>query len=198
MKKNAFLTFIFSLVPGAGQMYIGYMKRGVSIMTLFALAIMFGTNYVYDFIVVAPIIWAYSFFDTWNLRNNLSEQTKHIQDNFIFSKLVSGADGFDNLAKKYYKIVGYACIGLAALMFFNNALVPLLIDFIPFINYYRITQAINTAVISGLLVWLGLFLLKKNNAAQTQHVEDEYISYKANVSTDDSLLTNTNETDEQQ
>ena len=30
MKKNAFLTFIFGCMPGAGQMYFGYMKRGTA------------------------------------------------------------------------------------------------------------------------------------------------------------------------
>jgi TM2 domain-containing membrane protein YozV len=34
-KKNSFLTFIFSLIPGAGQMYLGFMKRGLSLMSCF-------------------------------------------------------------------------------------------------------------------------------------------------------------------
>ena len=35
MKKNALLTFIFACVPGAGQMYYGYMQRGLSLIALF-------------------------------------------------------------------------------------------------------------------------------------------------------------------
>ena len=30
MQKNGFLTLCFSFIPGAGQMYQGYMKRGVT------------------------------------------------------------------------------------------------------------------------------------------------------------------------
>ena len=30
MMKNGILTFIFAFCPGAGQMYQGYMKRGLS------------------------------------------------------------------------------------------------------------------------------------------------------------------------
>ena len=37
MKKNGILTFLFAFVPGAGQMYQGYMKRGLSLITLFFL-----------------------------------------------------------------------------------------------------------------------------------------------------------------
>ena len=36
MKKNFFLSFICACVPGAGQMYQNYMKRGVSLMGAFA------------------------------------------------------------------------------------------------------------------------------------------------------------------
>ena len=43
MKKNAFLTFIFACIPGAGQMYYGYMKRGTSLLVYFCLFIMLGT-----------------------------------------------------------------------------------------------------------------------------------------------------------
>ena len=38
-KKSGFLTFCFSLMPGAGEMYMGFMKQGVSIMAFFWLLI---------------------------------------------------------------------------------------------------------------------------------------------------------------
>lgn len=34
-KKRGFWTFCFSLIPGAGEMYLGFMKRGLSMMCLF-------------------------------------------------------------------------------------------------------------------------------------------------------------------
>ena len=34
-KKSKGWTFICSLLPGAGEMYMGFMKQGVSIMGLF-------------------------------------------------------------------------------------------------------------------------------------------------------------------
>lgn len=39
MRKSRILTFLFALWPGAGQMYLGYMKRGVSLMGVFCLLI---------------------------------------------------------------------------------------------------------------------------------------------------------------
>ena len=34
-QKKGFLLFISSLIPGAGEMYMGFFKQGISIMTLF-------------------------------------------------------------------------------------------------------------------------------------------------------------------
>ena len=71
MKKNAFLTFIFACIPGAGQMYYGYMKRGLSMITFFCLFIMAGT--LVDVLVVGSVIvWMYSFFDTYDLIRHLA------------------------------------------------------------------------------------------------------------------------------
>ena len=38
MMKNGILTFLFAFCPGAGQMYQGYMKRGLSLITMFCVA----------------------------------------------------------------------------------------------------------------------------------------------------------------
>lgn len=46
-KKSGFLTFCFSLMPGAGEMYMGFMKQGVSIMAFFWLLIFFGGIFQY-------------------------------------------------------------------------------------------------------------------------------------------------------
>ena len=39
-KKSSLWRFFFSLIPGAGEMYMGFLKMGVSLMTLF-IAIIF-------------------------------------------------------------------------------------------------------------------------------------------------------------
>ena len=38
-KRNSFFTFLFSLLPGAGHMFMGFMKIGVSLMAAFTLVI---------------------------------------------------------------------------------------------------------------------------------------------------------------
>ena len=75
MKKNGILTFLFAFVPGAGQMYQGYMKRGLSLITLFFLCIMAGMLLLEPLVLTALIVWMYSFFDTFNLRAQIIADT---------------------------------------------------------------------------------------------------------------------------
>ena len=61
MKKNGFLTFVFACIPGAGQMYYGYMKRGLSMITIFCLGVVVAAI-IAPMVIVCPIVWMYSFF----------------------------------------------------------------------------------------------------------------------------------------
>jgi len=71
MKKSGFLTFVFSMIPGCGLMYLGYMKKGLQTMLMFAMSIIgiIFSDYSYlrgvmaIFIVLLPIIWFYQLFD---------------------------------------------------------------------------------------------------------------------------------------
>ena len=63
MKKNGILTLLFALIPGAGEMYQGYMKRGLSLITMFCLSVALGAWMGIEiFYIGAPILYMYSFF----------------------------------------------------------------------------------------------------------------------------------------
>ena len=75
MKKNGILTLLFACIPGAGQMYQGYMKRGLSLITMFCLFIILGSTTGLDALVVGgSVVYMYSFFDTLNLRAQLAAE----------------------------------------------------------------------------------------------------------------------------
>ena len=62
MKKSSFWTFVFSLFPGAGHMYLGLMKKGASLMLLFCLTIALSGFLNLSFLLILlPVIWFYSF-----------------------------------------------------------------------------------------------------------------------------------------
>ena len=68
-RKNGFWTFVFSLCPGAGEMYMGLYKQGISLMVLFwGLGIICGWAHLELLWFLEPVIWFYSFFHVHNLR----------------------------------------------------------------------------------------------------------------------------------
>ncbi len=72
-KKGKFLTTIFSCIPGGGQMYMGFMKEGLSLMGMFFF-ILFLSSWlnIGPMLYVLPVLWFYSFFDAMNSRAALS------------------------------------------------------------------------------------------------------------------------------
>jgi len=73
-RKNGFLLFLLSAVPGLNYMYLGLMKRGLFIMTLFFgfifLAHEIGTRL---FMFCVYILICFSLFDSFRVRRLLTE-----------------------------------------------------------------------------------------------------------------------------
>ena len=51
-QKKGFWLFIFSLIPGAGEMYMGFKKQGLSIMLLFYSLFAIGASTGMDWIIM--------------------------------------------------------------------------------------------------------------------------------------------------
>lgn len=128
MQKSSFLTILFSFIPGAGQMYQGYIKRGTSLMTLFFLCC-FGGNFLGNLIgylfegvwFLLPIIWFYSFFDSLNLRTRIIHGMELEPDAWMFQC---------GLPKRRFsfqhKWVGAALVVVGVLALYTNFIPPLL------------------------------------------------------------------------
>ena len=85
-EKSKFLTFCFSLLPGAGHMYMGFMKMGLSLMSLFFFVILLSTWLsIGPLLFVLPLIWFYSFFDCINKRYSTDAEFLLLEDDYLFS-----------------------------------------------------------------------------------------------------------------
>lgn len=93
-KKNKFYTFLLSFVPGAAEMYMGFMKMGISLMTVFVVSIIIPSvlraNDV--FILVAFLLWAYSFFHARNLAAYEDDEFVALKDEFVWESFLEGRD----------------------------------------------------------------------------------------------------------
>ncbi len=176
--KSSFLCFIFSMVPGAGQMYLGLMNHGILYMASFvgiiAIASLF---YVEQILVVLPIIWCVSFFDVWNKKRLTDEEFSReiLKDRKILKSFSTSVDGF---FKKKYVFLGGVLVFLGAYILFNNFLLPVLSEiFERFfdISLWRIREYFGTIIIAAVFVYFGMKLMRgKNmtNHAQYKDFED--------------------------
>ena len=82
MLKNGFLTFCCAFIPGAGQMYQGYMKRGLSLI-LTACLIGMVSSLLNPVLLLLVVVWMYSFFDTFNLRAQIIADTAPEDDYLV-------------------------------------------------------------------------------------------------------------------
>lgn len=127
MKKNGILTLLFALIPGAGEMYQGYMKRGLSIITMFCLSIALSAWMgISIFYIGVPILYMYSFFDTFNLRAQISMGTAPEDDYLVH---------FDPQDKRLarmmmdsHKLVGWCLIAIGALIAYEQIIMNTLGD----------------------------------------------------------------------
>lgn len=93
-QRKGFLTWIASLIPGAGELYMGFEKQGVSLMLLFwgsvALISMLGMGWP---VFLLPVIWFYSFFHVHNLKTMSPEEFYMVEDKYL--------PHMDELAKEF-------------------------------------------------------------------------------------------------
>ena len=83
-KKNAFMTFVFSFIPGCAEMYWGFMKNGVSLLALFAITAfvssIFGSG---AFMIFALVIYVYAFFHARNMAHMSDEEFAEAEDEYL-------------------------------------------------------------------------------------------------------------------
>ena len=85
-KKRGFWLFIFSLIPGAGELYMGFRKQGTSIMALcWGLIALSGLSGSAVFACILPVLWFYSFFNVHNLKSLPDEEFYALEDHYIFN-----------------------------------------------------------------------------------------------------------------
>lgn len=149
-RRPKLLVFLFSLIPGAGHMYLGAMTRGLQLMALF-----FGTLFITVTtgspvdqlwpILVAPVLWFYSFFDSLEAAGRVA-RGEEVADTPIPYLQLGGA--------RWGRAAGWALVVLGGLALLNN-----LGFMIPGLHLW-VRRLLGPAVLVGVGVWL----LKKDTS----------------------------------
>ena len=188
MQKNGILTFLFAFIPGAGQMYQGYMKRGLSLI-LMCCAICMVAALISPAAFFLIVVWMYSFFDTFNLRAQIATGTAPTDDYLVH---------FDPKDKRLvqmmldsHKLVGWALIAFGVLIAYENILMNALNDLMwrwgkdnPFFRaFYLVMDQLPQVVVCVALIVCGIWLVKgprtaKKSAPKTESAEEDFTEYQ--------------------
>lgn len=179
-KKNRFWTFLFSLIPGAGEMYLGFMKQGISLMALFLGICAFCSFFRFDAgLFILPIVWCYSFFHVHNLNGLTDEEFEQVEDDYLIH-MPEHTELW--LTRKKQMILAWVCIitGIYALW---RVLLDMLWELIPSIYYqtiYFLSDLLPQVVLSILLIAVGIHLIRGKKAQlDSEESEDELFAKRA-------------------
>lgn len=187
MLKNGFLTFCCAFIPGAGQMYQGYMKRGLSLI-LTACLIGMVSSLLDPVMLLLVVVWMYSFFDTFNLRAQIIADTAPEDDYLIH---------FDprdrRLARALldsHKLVGWLLIAFGALIAYQNLIMNIFGDLVyrwghsspVFRALYLVMASLPDVVVCVVLIVCGVWLVKGPKGKKQKKdsaPEEEFPAYVA-------------------
>ena len=121
MKKSRALAILFGLMPGAGHMYLGKMKRGMTLLILF-----WGILAVASFLGMGAlalgmlVVWFYAFFDVVNLSALPPEQLEAVPDQFMFGLRDGTNIHNQNRFKPKTPALGWGFIIVGILLLYNT------------------------------------------------------------------------------
>lgn len=101
-KKSRFFSFCFAFMPGAAEMYMGFMKMGFSIMAIFLLTVLVGVAFRAEevLLIVCALEWFYAFFHARNIATCEDAEFNELKDLYIwedfgdFGKINIGGNAF--------------------------------------------------------------------------------------------------------
>lgn len=161
-KGNGFWRFCFSLLPGAGEMYMGFMKQGVTIMAIFfGCCGLSGWLHMQIFALMLPVIWFYGFFHVHNLANMSDEEFYSQEDGFTLEDLKIFGGMQPEKARKYLAL-GLILIGCAGVWQIVTRWISNILKRYDISTqlWSEIVRNVPQIVFSILLIYIGVQLVK--------------------------------------
>ena len=121
-RKHGLLLFIAACIPCCGEMYQGYMKRGISILTAFCAVFALAVFLEIGALAVLMIpLWLFSFFDSYNLRGQTDAQAESNPDAYLFGLSDMDSRRMSDLLRKRHSLVGWGLVILGVYVFYTTA-----------------------------------------------------------------------------
>ena len=184
MNKNRFLTFLFSLIPGCGLLYLGYMKKGSQVMlTAIAAGLLGGFFSSYSitilgvlFFLLLPVIWFYQMFDAMHTVARMKDQGVSLpeDDGFILPEKLTRFSPIQNrtIAKVIAAIlIVVGAVSLASGVLNNLWHYPGIDHEVMRIISDAVRYNLVPAIVSIVLIVVGIRLLRGGKAKKAEVID---------------------------
>lgn len=176
-QKKRFWLFVFSLMPGAGHMYMGLMRMGLSFMLGFMVLVAVVAITGLGVLAVFPLtLYVYSFFHANNIGGMDPQEFAALEDEYLFGIGEWDTSRFKlNMNKRNRNIAAVICIVLGVCMLWDAGFGTLR-SYVGWDNpvmreiYYFTTDAFPRMVIAIAIIWFGVSLLR---GKRTDPVEND-------------------------
>ena len=163
-KRSKFWTIVFAFLPGAGHMYNGFMRLGVSFMGLFFAV--WAAAYVIDIGAIAflaPVIWFYAFFDCINRVLVPDDEFYTQEDHYLFTK--EQLESWNIKLKQRNLLVGIILIVVGVYTLWNNVIFYLLRTYHIIPEYafgfiYEFGAILPKLIVGILIIWAGIVMIQ--------------------------------------
>ena len=152
---------MWACVPGCGQMCQGYMKRGISQTIIFCVLIFIAVFLEMGVlaVLVAPL-WAYSFFDSYNLRRQIREGMAP-EDEFMFGLSEMDSRKLNRILSRRGSLIGWLLVAVGLynlyMILARNLLAPFrnnfFIDWLYDLLVWDMPRILGTVLIVALGIW---------------------------------------------
>lgn len=174
-RKHGLLLFIAACIPGCGEMYQGYMKRGISILTafcaVFALAVFLEIGALS--VLMIPL-WLFSFFDSYNLRGQTDTQVEANPDAYLFGLSDMDSQRMSNLLQKRHSLVGWVLVVLGVYILFDTfvgRLMQLLCEWMgQWWLYDVVMRDVPRMVVTIFIIALGVWFIRGPKKAKAEEI----------------------------
>ena len=174
-RKHGLLLFIASCIPGCGEMYQGYMKRGVSILTAFCAVFALAVFLEIGALAVLMIpLWLFSFFDSYNLRGQTDAQAEANPDAYLFGLSDMDSRRMSDLLQKRHSLVGWALVLLGVYVLFDtfvDRLMQLLCEWMgQWWLYDVVMRDVPRMVVTIFIIALGMWFIRGPKKEKTEDI----------------------------
>ena len=174
-RKHGLLLFIAACIPGCGEMYQGYMKRGISILTafcaVFALAVFLEIGALA--VLMLPL-WLFSFFDSYNLRGQTDAQAEANPDAYLFGLSDMDSQRMSDLLRKRHSLVGWVLVLLGVYILFDTfvgRLMQLLCEWMgQWWLYDVVMRDMPRMVVTIFIIALGIWFIRGPKKAKAEDI----------------------------